>query len=118
MSPSDTPDPDPSRAVAQACPYEWCTTPHGATSHPDDEDHRSDGILVPIVARGRERGAPPTKTEVEMGLLRRTLDDETWFVIDDGNSVHLEVPVESARRLIRAVLGDESLRAELGIRPE
>ena len=98
------------------CPYPWCTTPHGTTSHPDDEDHRSAGILMPAVARSLD----PTvhDTEIEVGLLHRRHDGETWVVIEDGADVHLEVTLDTARRLAQALWKDPGLSAALGLTPD
>lgn len=108
---------DAARARAHiACTYRWCTTEHGATTHPDDEDHRSRGILLPATTRARR--APARDTEVEVGLLRHQDDDESWFVIEDGNGVHLEVTLDTARSLLRAIRNDPSLSAALDSAPD
>lgn len=100
MTPTSTPDPD------------WCTTAHGSTIHPDDEDHRSAGITVPVDVRAPgSRSA--THTDVEVGLLRRRGDDETWVVIEDGLDVRLELTVTSARRIVQAIRDHLALTSAL-----
>ncbi|MEN2740455.1 hypothetical protein ABCS02_21905 [Microbacterium sp. X-17] len=101
---------DSEQRPTDPCPFPWCTTPHGATLHPDDEDHRSDGILVPATVRGAD-GAE--EVELEVGLLRRRADDQTWLVVEDGTGAHLELTLASARRLRDVVRADEALAAEL-----
>jgi hypothetical protein len=95
------------------CRYAWCTTEHGHTSHPDDEDHRSDGLATALV--GRRTGQPSTAhtMEVEVGLYRRRDDDQTWLALDDGGRVRMDVSLASARALMRAVLADPVLAEEL-----
>jgi len=99
-------------ASSSSCGLPWCTTPHGRTTHPDDEDHRSVGILVAATVRD-ERGV--VDTQLEVGLLRRRDEDTTWFVIEDGEAVHLELTLESARRVRDAVRSDETVRRALGL---
>ncbi|MFT4135939.1 hypothetical protein [Microbacterium sp.] len=104
----------PRAAAAHAppsCGHDWCATAHGTTTHPDDEDHRSHGILAPAIVRARE--SRWLETEVEIGLLRRRHDAECWLVIEDGADVHLEVTLDTARALVRTVLRDPALRAAL-----
>lgn len=93
------------------CAHAWCTTEHGRTTHPDDEDHRSSGVLV--AATVRAPGSTPNDTEVEIGILHRRDDDETWLVIDDGHDVRLELTLASARRIVRAVRNDLALTSAL-----
>lgn len=93
----------------QTCSYGWCTTAHGHTIHPDDEDHRSEGTPVGAVVRTIDGGT--RETELEFGLLRRRDDAQTWFVLEDGVGVHLELTLDSARDLLRAVRADASLSA-------
>ncbi len=108
------------RAGAEApevpCAFPWCTTRHGATTHPDDEDHRSAGIAMQAVARSPD--ATAHDTEIEVGLLHRRQDADTWLVIEDGADVHLEVTLDTARRLARALRSDARLSAALGLTPD
>lgn len=97
--------------VAAHCAHEWCTTPHGRTIHPDDEDHRSDGVA--FEATVRDADGTVRDTELEVGLLRRHDDAGTWFVIEDGCGAHLELALDSARRLLRTMLGDAALATAL-----
>lgn len=98
---------------AGSCPYAWCTTDHGATVHPDDEVHRSAGAAVEIRVRRADDHAPGAPATVEVGLLRRPDDTETWLVIDDGAAVSLAMTLEGARRLREACDRDPLLRAAL-----
>jgi hypothetical protein len=98
---------DPEREPATRCALPWCTTPHGFTTHPDDEDHRSAGVLVPVTVRD---AAGPRETEIEVGLLRRRTDADTWLVLEDGAGVHLELTLASARRLRDVVRTDDVLK--------
>ena len=89
----------------------WCTTEHGLVVHPDDEDHRSHGIPAEIEVR--DAGASDGRSaEIEVGLLRRSSDRETWFVIE-GQGIHIELTLESARRLAEAVCSNSELRDTL-----
>ncbi len=45
-------------------------------------------------------------------MLRRRHENERWFVIEDGRDVHLELTLDTARRIVRAVVDDPHLRAE------
>lgn len=94
--------------IPTTCPYGWCTTAHGRTIHPDDEDHRSEG--TPIGAIVRAIDGSTRDTELEFGLLRRRNDAQTWFVLEDGAGVHLELTLDSALSLLRAVHTDATLR--------
>lgn len=99
--------PDLSSAASSTCEHAWCSTPHGTTLHPDDEDHRSAGILVHGVVRS---GGNEHEAEFEVGMLRHRHDSDEWLVIEDGDSIHLEVTVETARRLVRAIAAEDALR--------
>lgn len=91
--------------------FPWCTTDHGRVLHVDDEDHRSEGIAVEVEARPPEGQA--RATVIEAGLLRRQSDTQTWFIVEDGRSIHQELTLDSARRLWRAVQADDTLRAAI-----
>lgn len=99
-------------ATPRACPYDWCTTAHGRTIHPDDEDHRSAG--TPVAATVRTLDGSVRDTELEFGLLRRRDDTQTWLVLEDGADVRLELTLDSARSLLRAVRIDAALNAAEG----
>lgn len=89
----------------------WCATDHGHIQHPDDDDHRSEGRAV--VVEARTPTGDVTATVVEIGLLRRQDDAQTWFVIEDGQHIHLELTLDSARQLLRAMREDKTLRTAL-----
>lgn len=101
---------------APRCGLAWCTTDHGATLHPDDEEHRSAGIAVPIVYRHGAARSAERSTTVEIGLVKRSSDLQVWLVFDDGAGVDVEVPVAFAQRVVTAVRSDPHLSAELGVR--
>lgn len=110
MSRNDLPDPG-----AMRCAFAWCTTPHGQTVHPADEDHRSAGIALPLRARDARAGGPCETTEWEVGLLRRSGDDETWMVIEAGRALSLALPVDAVRALGKVLRDDPDLRAWLAV---
>lgn len=91
----------------------WCTTEHGCTVHPDDEDHRSDGVGVSVDVRSRRDHGATHSTHVEVGLVRRITEHRSWFVIEDGDSIHLEITIDSARRLFDAIEADPTLQSVL-----
>ncbi|MCJ1706413.1 hypothetical protein [Microbacterium sp. VKM Ac-2923] len=97
----------PSEVVDKSrCVFAWCVTEHGATVHPDDEDHRSVGVSVTVRARRGDAGGPGEETELELGALRRAGDSETWIVIETGIGVSLALTREGAHLLQRRLLGE------------
>lgn len=102
---------DGAQAQRQGSDFAWCSTPHDSLHHPDDDDHRSTGIHLRLTVRGPGSSASRREAEVEVGLLRRTTDSDTWLVIEDGARVHLEITLDSARRLAAAIRDDPMLRA-------
>ncbi|MDQ1137897.1 hypothetical protein QE410_002696 [Microbacterium sp. SORGH_AS 1204] len=87
------------RVDRRPCIHEWCVTEHGATVHPDDEDHRSVGVALTVRARrGEDRGGGE-ETTLEIGALRRSDDPETWIVIETGIGVSLALTRDGARDL-------------------
>ncbi len=87
------------------CIHRWCVTEHGATVHPDDEDHRSAGVALTVRARRAEARGPGRETELELGVLRRAGESETWIVIETGIGASLALTRDSAPLLLRR-LGD------------
>lgn len=101
----------------------WCTTAHGATLHPDDEHHRSEGVALQLVTRShggsrggsgdddRSRGGSGGDDEVdaEIGLVRDDAEGRTWVVIEGTDGFRVEVTLGSARRLVDAILSDPAL---------
>lgn len=106
MSRNSLPEPEATR-----CAFAWCTTPHGRTVHPADEDHRSAGIALPVRSRGAGADGRGDTTEWEVGLLRRGSDDETWLVIEAGRGGSLALPIEGVRALSAVLRNDAELRA-------
>ena len=78
---------------------------HGATVHPDDEDHRSARVALTVRARRAEARGPGEETELELGVLRRAGESETWIVIETGIGASLALTRDGARLLLRR-LGD------------
>ncbi|MFG6446593.1 hypothetical protein ACFXQA_15135 [Microbacterium sp. P07] len=109
---SDDENASPGGHDASRCAWVWCTTPHGETVHEADEDHRSAGCTAFLVRRGDGAHAG---IEVEVGLLRRRTDAQTWLVVEDGRGIHVEIAVESARDLLRALSADPAVARELGL---
>lgn len=95
------------------CDVDWCSTDHSSLAHPDDDDHRSVGLAVTAEVRDGRSGT--ISSTVEIGLLQRTADIEPWFVIEDGDGVHLEVTLDSARRMIHQALRNDDIRSALGL---
>jgi hypothetical protein len=54
---------------------------------------------------------------VEVGLLHRRADSQTWVVVEDGRRIHVELTLESARDLLRALESDSAVADELGLGP-
>lgn len=98
-----------------ACGFSWCTTDHGATLHPDDEEHRSAGVAVPVVYRRGAMRSTERQTTVEIGLVQRASDLQVWLVLDDGADVDLQIPAELAHQVVAALRSDPHLGAELGL---
>lgn len=97
------------------CEYAWCTTHHPASIHPSDDDHRSSGVAVPALVRGVDDPGTGTDVDLEVGLVRRRTDDQTWFVLDAGNGMGIEVGLDGARRIFRLLLGEDALRSALDL---
>ena len=90
-----------------ACPV-WCVGGHRESDHPDDRQHRSDSLEVPVVLRRTELvpdGLARTveAADFEVGLSRVDGAPETWLYVGDGPGRSLELSAESAHRLIQAV---------------
>jgi len=98
-----------------SCPFDWCTTRHGQTTHEADEDHRSGGRSLTLTLRDERDGAAISTAEVEVGLLRRRSDNRTWLVIEDGRDIRVHITAESVHDLLDAVLADPAVADELGI---
>ncbi|WP_295824853.1 hypothetical protein [uncultured Microbacterium sp.] len=94
------------------CAFSWCVTEHGSTVHPDDEDHRSVGFGMTARVRQVTAHGPGILAGVEVGLVRRTDDTETWVVVETGVGISVSVPLRAARALIAGVQSDD-LMAEV-----
>ncbi len=100
---------EPIPSPRRSCGYEWCVTEHGNTVHVDDEDHRSEGVGIAV--RMRAGGAGRGRLDDwEIGLLRRTADDETWIVVERQGEAPVALPRDAVRALIGAVVADPHLR--------
>ncbi|WP_298871239.1 hypothetical protein [uncultured Microbacterium sp.] len=93
------------------CAFEWCATDHGRTVHADDEDHRSEGVAVALRVRAAASSGPGRLDDYEVGLLRRSADDETWLVVEAPGGVSIAMSREAARAVVHAVRVDRHLRA-------
>lgn len=102
-----------SRGFSDCHGLPWCTTDHTHPRHPDDDDHRSDGLAVYLTSRS-STGEETTRM-VELGLLQRQSDAEPWLVIDDGGDIHSEVTLASARRIVGVLREDDAMRRALGL---
>lgn len=90
----------------RGCGFAWCVTEHGSTVHPDDEDHRSAGVGMTVRVRDDVTRGPGVSTKVEVGLLRRIDESETWLVVEAGAGSSLSIPLHSARALVASVRDD------------
>ena len=92
------------RPEAVRCAFAWCTTEHGHTVHPDDETHRSAGTGFAARIRDGHVGGVGVPTDVEVGVIRRADDDESWVVLEFGGGYAVELDVAAARALGRLLL--------------
>ncbi len=97
------------------CDYDWCTTQHPAGIHPSDDDHRSSGVATPTPVRRVDETGEGTDVDLEVGLIRRRTDGQTWLVLDAGNGIGIELGLDGARRVFRALLREEALRSALDL---
>lgn len=96
-----------------SCGYAWCTTEHGRTVHPHDEDHRSAGTGVTLRVRtGLDRGSGRLE-EWEIGLLRRSTDEETWLVVETGDGAAVALSHDALKVIVEAVSAAPDLLAFL-----
>lgn len=92
------------------CEFDWCATEHGAHAHPEDDDHRSPGVGSAALLRRVGGSGHGVDTELEVGVLRRRDDDQAWLVIDAGQGVGIEIAIDSARRIVHALVRDDAFR--------
>ena len=93
-----------------ACPA-WCIG-HDADAPDRDNDylHEATSALVPCIALERTTDGAgtihhhPTATELTLVRYQYPHDSDTWLYIGDGSRSHgLDITLESARRLTRAL---------------
>lgn len=94
------------------CPYAWCVTAHGDTVHPDDEDHRSEGVALTVRTRDGWAQGDGDARDVEIGVLRRRDDDLTWIVVEVGGGTSFAVELDDADAIGRRLVL-ESQRARM-----
>lgn len=94
----------------RACSFEWCETAHDDTAHPEDEAHRSVGVGFVARVRGVHDRGPGVWRDVEVGVLRRRNDTESWLVIEAEDGTGLAINVDGARELRRALADDPQIR--------
>ncbi|MDF2990788.1 MAG: RecA-superfamily ATPase [Microbacterium sp.] len=106
-------NPFPGELPSQAapCPFPWCTTDHGKTVHPDDETHRSAGVGFAARVRDGLVGGPGILTDVEVGILRRDDDEESWVSLEFGGGHGVAIDLGAARTLGRLLRDDPDLAA-------
>ncbi|MFB9785805.1 hypothetical protein [Microbacterium testaceum] len=98
---------------ARRCVFRWCVTEHGSTVHHDDEDHRSAGIGLLARVRDAADHGRGISTDVEIGLLRRISDLETWVVVETGIGASVSLPIHAARALVAGIQNDAEVIALL-----
>ena len=91
---------------SEPCPA-WCVGGHQENDHPDDRVHRSTSFPVPVVLRrsepeGERMARRIEHDDFEVALSRVDGESDTWLYVGNGPGMHLDVTVESARRLLRA----------------
>jgi len=101
------------RPQAARCPFTWCTTEHGETVHPDDETHRSAGTAFAARLRDGRVGGVGVLTDVEVGVIRRVDDDESWVALEFGGGYAVELDAAAARTLGRLLLDVPGLTTAL-----
>jgi len=104
---------EPSSPTA-ACSYSWCTTDHGRTVHPDDEIHRSAGTGFVARVRDGSGSGPGVVTDVEVGIVRRGDDQESWVSMEFAGRGAVAIDLRAARVLGRLLRDDPDLAMALG----
>jgi len=89
-------------SAVRRCAFDWCVTEHGATVHPDDEDHRSAGRGAEVRVRDAGAAGEGEPDVLEAGLLRRAGDADTWVVLETGTGASISVPVGDFRAFLHA----------------
>ena len=97
---------------SERCAFEWCTTEHGRTVHPDDEAHRSAGTGFPARVREGFVGGGIV-TDIEVGLVRGPDDRETWVALEFGSGCTVAIDAAAARVLGRLLREDRDIAAAL-----
>lgn len=107
------PSPGATPHDAAPCSFAWCTTNHGRTVHPDDEIHRSAGTGFIARVRGGDVGGAGVLTDVEVGLVRRSDDDDAWVALEFGGGHAIAIDPGAARTLGRLLRDDPVLAVVL-----
>ncbi|MDF2664208.1 MAG: RecA-superfamily ATPase [Microbacterium sp.] len=97
-----------------ACAFAWCTTDHGETVHPDDEIHRSAGTGFPARVRDGHLGSADVLRDIEVGVIRRPDDAESWVALEFGAGYAVAIDVVAARTLGRLLRDASAVAAALG----
>ncbi len=99
------------RAQATRCAFVWCTTDHGETVHPADETHRSAGTGFAARVRDGLVGSSGVFTEIEVGVIRRPDDAESWVALEFGADYSIAIDAAGARTLGRLLLDAPDMAA-------
>lgn len=98
---------EPAGGPGPECPP-WCGGDHDAVAEPRGRLHLSDPESLPVVYRSLrlESGVlhdVMTAASIDVGLLRREGESDTWLALAVEEGPLLELSVESAARLLPAV---------------
>lgn len=93
------------------CEYGWCATAHAATNHSADEDHRSPGVAIRARVRSVDSADAGDDVDLEVGILRRADEDQSWLVIDAGRGVGVEIALDDVPRVVRDLVRDTTLHS-------
>lgn len=85
------------------CPA-WCDGGHRENDQSDDWVHHSAGITIPVITRelsivNRQLHTAIEASTFELGLTHLDGQSETWLYLGDGTGQHINVSLESARRI-------------------
>lgn len=98
----------PRSSPGAEAPRGWCDSTHPHDEHAEDRSHRSTGRSIEALCRYLdvtevrmlERSG---MSELEIGLVQPRASAIAWVCIEDGARQHLQLSVESARRLLRVL---------------
>lgn len=96
--------------LTESCPA-WCAGQHAESDFPDDRAHSSDTPSVPVIRTDHVLQGDAVRhciAAADFEVVRRrgiNGDGDEWIYVGDGigTGQHLEITVESARRLARAL---------------